>query len=405
MVILMSTEFIKKQALRFGRARSALIAVFVITVINLFLHSAGLDLQILYSAFFPWFLYTMMIENAGVAVWAGFFMGVICASVYLVCWALSKRWRVFVVVAMILFMLDAVVLIFVTLISGEFLSFLIDIAVCAWILYRLISGTIAFSSLNNISPEQLKLVQENISETENADELNSALNNLIPAQTEVVYQNQNTLYAPPNAYCGNCGHHVTYGAKYCGNCGYTLPYMQRTETQSYIAAPIQGETPQHISPAVPGKLLYTAGQTYEHQAQIDQYFKTQVINIYRYGESIDRLYMFDDIPTDKLNSAIASFAPSVTNDETAIILYVNTSGKSKIDGILLTTKALYYKKDVAPIQSVDNLSIPTTGVLRPSIVAKMLTRANIDIYVALSKKQTQALCDLLNQAITLMKDL
>ena len=364
-------EIIKNQAVKLSRARGAIISVFAFTAINLILSALDAGFYFVYSAFVPIIAYFYLEFDYGIAL--GLFMALAIAAVYLVSWALSKRWHAFILVALILFALDALIRILfgvVFFINGDGdIWHLVETGISAWIIIQLARGVAAWSKLKRFSSEQIKAVQSEIAETESAEELRTAMSDIAPtqpAQENNPYQNNppqqsNTLYDASNPY-------------------------QTIQPQS-------GEMPQATA----------TGQHYDLGNHIDDTFKTQVVNIFKWSGKIDNVYLFEDIPPGKLQNAIAGFAPTMSDDEIPIILYDDTVSNNSKKGVLLTTKKLYCKEGVAPIASIEKITRPK-GVFAPALNIEMAMRSDIGMHLAILKKPANSLFELLSQTVALLKE-
>jgi len=168
---------IKAQAVKFNRSRSNLIAVVVLTVVNLLALTFDYDFAFLFSAFVPQVLLIFLEE---ISMMAGLIAGLLGTGVYLVCYLFSKRWRWFMLVALILFLFDALIMLGFMVLSGEYGEFFLNILFHAWILFYLISGTVAWGKLIGVTPAALKEIQQEVSEDEQKEELNSAIDAIAP---------------------------------------------------------------------------------------------------------------------------------------------------------------------------------------------------------------------------------
>jgi len=175
-----NTIDIKKYALDFKRSRANLLGVVAFTLINLFLIIIDADLYFLFSASIPmfilWIFEGVYIESGilGLRIF-GIVLAFIGTGAYLLFWGLSKKFRAWILVALIVFAFDSLIMLLVFLLAGFDAGAFIDIAFSAWVLYYLIVGTRAWSNLRNVSHEELQAVtaaaeQENV-ETETAEAL------------------------------------------------------------------------------------------------------------------------------------------------------------------------------------------------------------------------------------------
>jgi len=178
----MNSDNIKKQALNFNRSRNNLLAVIAFTLINLILLALDLDLQFLFSAFVPYMLFWLFYD---ISMTIGLGIAVAALSVYLLCYFLSKRYRVFIFIALILFLLDFLLLIGMMLLLGSFAEFIFDLLFHTWISFYLITGTIAWIKLRNTTPEQVEAIRLEAERAEQGTELDSALDVLArPDETD-----------------------------------------------------------------------------------------------------------------------------------------------------------------------------------------------------------------------------
>lgn len=143
---------------RFLRSRNNLLLVIAFTTVNVFLLLLNTDLSFLFSATFPIFFVgigQVFTEQTGSNAFLliGTVIAFISIALYAVCYFLSKKRKVFILVALVLFVLDTLLLLWLSLLEFE-VSSLIDIAFHVWILYYLIIGVAAWSGLKKLPPEQ-----------------------------------------------------------------------------------------------------------------------------------------------------------------------------------------------------------------------------------------------------------
>ncbi|MCL2356259.1 MAG: hypothetical protein FWC70_03730 [Defluviitaleaceae bacterium] len=171
----MSTQELTRSAVNFKVARSNLLLVVVLTVVNIFLLAFGTEFNLLFSATIPQLITAFgvgiadEIGSGAIAVIA-VVIALAATSVYLICWALSKRTRIFILVALVIFSIETIVFLIVTLgglIVGLF-SFwtVIELAFHGWILYYLVIGTIAWSKLSKVTAEQIDAAQTQLQNME-----------------------------------------------------------------------------------------------------------------------------------------------------------------------------------------------------------------------------------------------
>jgi len=156
----MDIAAIKRQLVKFKGARNNLLLVVAFTIINLFLTAFETGYYFLFSAAVPQAFFEIGqgladdYQNNAFLI-TGAILAFIGIAIYLVCWSLSKRYRVFILVALILFSIDTLLCLFFVF-GGEFNPFyLLDVACHIWVLYYLITGTIAWAKLRGVNHEDL----------------------------------------------------------------------------------------------------------------------------------------------------------------------------------------------------------------------------------------------------------
>ena len=342
----MNHAMIEKQALRFSRARTAMISIFVITMINFVLIALDANFSFVYSAFFPQLIFVVIAYDFGL-FGLGLILGIGAAAVYLLCWILSNRWRAFVLVAMILFSLDTLFRLLLILGTGDTAGILLDVAICALVLFYLIGGTVAWAKLRRLTPHDFQAVQEDLVQAAHAEEVQSALDAIAPEQDALPREE-----APAEA-----------------------PY---TETQQ-------------------------AASAYE----IDPYTKSSLIALVRASNKVETLYMFEDIPPKKLKNAREKYASSMGPDETVILLYDDTVTGSAKEGFLLTGKRLYSKNfgiqgDAVHLLNINRLTT-NFGKVSTHIMVEMDTRGEMEIHVTKSQDQAEAVYNILDRVLSFLK--
>ena len=143
-------------AKRYKSARGNLLAMVVLTAVNIGLSVAGSGSGFLFRAFLP----ELAIDFFGdIAPWAGFAVAALLLGLYALCWALSGKQPVWMTAALVLFAVDtAVALLFFAAIclAGEFeFGALLEIAFQAWVLYYLITGVLAAKDLKDMPEPEL----------------------------------------------------------------------------------------------------------------------------------------------------------------------------------------------------------------------------------------------------------
>lgn len=134
----------------YNTARSNLLLVVLFTAVNLVLTLVNADMYFLFSATVPQFIMALgyAFENS-VALTVCAVLAFLCAGVYLLCWALSKKHRGWMIVALVLFSLDTIAALGMLLADT---SMIIDVAIHGWVLFYLITGTSALVKMKK-NPE------------------------------------------------------------------------------------------------------------------------------------------------------------------------------------------------------------------------------------------------------------
>jgi len=320
---------IKTQIVKFNRARNNLLGVVAFTLVNLFLITFGTDLSFLFSAFVPQMI-LIILEDFSVT--GGLIIAILCTSVYLLCYFLSKRWRVFIIIALMLFAIDTLIMLGIFIIGGTVSYSIPNIAFHAWIMYYLVTGTIAWVKLLDITPDQIKLIQQEVAQEAKKEELNSALNAVAPAFDHEVTQH-NGMYV----------------------------------TDDYIRSEIRASFQQN-----------------------------------------EKLYLFEDIPHEKLENAKRSYASDISGEETIICLFDDTVKGSANDGFLLTTKYLYCKNfgqtgNTVYIPNITEIRVPKYGVISSHIIVTQDTNSDIEVHVTQTKAAAEKIFNTLNDTIKILK--
>ena len=141
-------------AKKFETSRKQLLLVVLFSAINVLLVLFRINLSFLFSASFPLFIAQfgqMLSQETGgllpLLIAAMFSFSIV--FLYWLCYVLAKKYRVFILVALILFSIDTLFLIW-SLTFGLGLSIILDVAFHAWVMYYLIIGTKAWSDLKKL---------------------------------------------------------------------------------------------------------------------------------------------------------------------------------------------------------------------------------------------------------------
>ena len=183
----MNKANLKEQAVRFSRARNNLLLVVAFTVINLVLIIMESDVTFLFSATMPSILmyvdwgFLEFANNLGDPLSIGRTIAAFgITSIYLLCWIFAKKIRVLIIAALILFSADAILYVAVIAYYGvDFdLSLAIQVGFLLWIMFYLVTGTIAWADLRKASSEDIEAAQQEVSQATADTEANAALKEL-----------------------------------------------------------------------------------------------------------------------------------------------------------------------------------------------------------------------------------
>jgi len=163
----MDNTTLKQQALTFIKGRNNLLAVIILTVVNIILTAFDAGLNFLFSATIPQFVYEIgksfdLELGTNIFMKIGLVMAFIIIVTYFVFWLLSKRIRGFILAALIFFSIDSVVLLSLILIVDFEVSYLLEIAFHGWILFYLINGTRAWYKLRGINTNDFNVILQEI---------------------------------------------------------------------------------------------------------------------------------------------------------------------------------------------------------------------------------------------------
>lgn len=142
----------------YRKGRSNLLMMIGLTVVNIILIYANANLSFPFSATFPQLSIlfgNVYFEEYGLQIFAivGVIISIISLGIYFICYYFSKNHYGFMITALVLFSIDLLILLFWT-IGALDMSYLIDIAFHAWVLYYLIIGTRAGAMLRKLPQEE-----------------------------------------------------------------------------------------------------------------------------------------------------------------------------------------------------------------------------------------------------------
>ncbi|MCL2838621.1 MAG: hypothetical protein FWE04_06115 [Oscillospiraceae bacterium] len=179
---------IKKYARNFYRARGNLLAVVAFTLVNLLLIVFNVDWHFFFSATVPMLILHFTQELSFYYGNAIYVVGIILAFggalLYFVFWLLSKRFRVFMLISLIVFGIDALVFLILILFGGFDGTLIINLAFSGWILYYLIIGTAAWGKLLRIPAAEVQAAVDAAKQEAEATETQTALNDIASGEAE-----------------------------------------------------------------------------------------------------------------------------------------------------------------------------------------------------------------------------
>ena len=158
---------------KFKKARSNLFLVVILSAVNVVLALMNADLTFLFAAIIPSLFIEMgrlFSEELGNQIW--FYIGVALAfmgvAIYGLCYTLSKKYKALILVALILFSIDSLFLLW--MVSSEFdISSIIGIVFHIWVIMCLASGVKAWAALKRISFIELT-GKNNLEQTEQTEQ-------------------------------------------------------------------------------------------------------------------------------------------------------------------------------------------------------------------------------------------
>lgn len=144
---------------KYNISRNNLLAVIALTVLNIILALLDTDLFFLFSASIPMYLLywdswystiTGILTFSPIGVTAAF----VTVSIYGVFWWLTQKYKGWIIAALVYFSIDVLVSLWllVFVVDSFDFSFVIEILFMGWIMYSLISGTLAWSRLRELPP-------------------------------------------------------------------------------------------------------------------------------------------------------------------------------------------------------------------------------------------------------------
>lgn len=170
---------------RYAIARSNLILMLALTVINIILFLIGSNTMMLFSATIPYFAVIFgSVSESGVFLAICIGIAAVTIIAYLLCWIFSKKQYGWMIAALVLFVIDTLAMAGMYLLIGE-TSGILDVLIHVWVLYYLITGVYYGSVLKKLPADEPIAVEAQEAETEDAPATVEDTRALRMADTEV----------------------------------------------------------------------------------------------------------------------------------------------------------------------------------------------------------------------------
>jgi len=251
-------------------------------------------------------------------------------------------------VALILFVLDALIMLGILWLAQDFSGAIWNIAFHAWILFYLITGTVAWAKLRHVRPDYVQAIQADAAQAAQAVEQNAALHTIAAA-----------TQADSTPHWDN------------GQMPFTAPPMEDVG-------------------------MYA----------LDDFIKNRIHASYT---PIEKLYPFWEIPPQKLENARRSYAQALGADEAIIFLYDDTVKHSANDGFMLTTKRLYSKNfgmqgQITHISNMNRMTVPKFGHFSSNIHIHLNTGEHMEIHITRKAEEAEAIYGMLDRTVALLRN-
>lgn len=142
---------------KFAKSRSNLLLVVAFSAVNVILLLINSGTYFLFSAAFPIFsveLGQILSQELGISAYytIGIVVAFLAIAFYGICYLLSKRYKAFILVAFIGFVIDTILLIWFSILEID-ISMIIDIIIHAWVIYYLVIGVRAWLGLRKATTD------------------------------------------------------------------------------------------------------------------------------------------------------------------------------------------------------------------------------------------------------------
>lgn len=145
---------------KYKSARSNLLLIIILTVVNVVMLLAGSEIMLLFSISVPYYAVIMgYVMGEQVMLVTGCVIAAIMLAVYLLCWIFSKKRTGWMIAALVLFIIDTLVMCWMYLGVGDD-SGIMDALIHAWVLYDLILGIVSTAKLKKMPAEEMVAAAE-----------------------------------------------------------------------------------------------------------------------------------------------------------------------------------------------------------------------------------------------------
>lgn len=148
---------------KYSNARSNLLLMIGLTLVNIILLLVGSDTMMLFSATVPYFVAAIGVGTEITELLIIFVaIAIAILIIYLLCWIFSKKHYGWMIVALVLFIIDSICMCGLYISIQDF-SGILDVLIHIWVLYYLIIGVKSGAQLKKM-PEEV--IEQQISEPE-----------------------------------------------------------------------------------------------------------------------------------------------------------------------------------------------------------------------------------------------
>ncbi len=165
-------EAVQKQ---YATARTNLLLMIVLTIVNVVLFVVGTDTMLLFSATVPYYAVILgIIDQTGVLLLPAIVIAVLFLGAFFISWLLSKKNYGWMILALVLFIIDTACMVALYLWVEDF-SGILDFAIHIWVLFYLFVGVKTGAQLkrmddNTVIMQDGKAILNGSEETNEANE-------------------------------------------------------------------------------------------------------------------------------------------------------------------------------------------------------------------------------------------